>query len=170
MDVHIDPLDPVAARSSSSAPATSATTWHGRRRRRLPHSRRRRSREIRQRGTLPRRRHRRRAHSRVAASRRASAVARTSWSSRAATRTTSTRCGRWPRATCKYLGLIGSRAKVARIYDALLEEGMPPECLERVHAPIGLDIGAVTPAEIAISILAELIAVTPRRRHRRRSR
>jgi len=60
----------------------------------------------------------------------------------------------------KYLGLIGSRAKVARIYDALLAEGMPPECLERVHAPIGLDIGAVTPGEIAISILAELIAVT----------
>ncbi len=60
----------------------------------------------------------------------------------------------------KYLGLIGSRAKVARIFDALLAEGMPPECLQRVHAPIGLDIGAVTPAEIAISILAELIAVT----------
>ena len=60
----------------------------------------------------------------------------------------------------KYLGLIGSRAKVARIYEALLAEGMPPECLQRVHAPIGLDIGAVTPAEIAISILAELIAVT----------
>jgi len=60
----------------------------------------------------------------------------------------------------KYLGLIGSRAKVARIYDALLAEGMPPECLQRVHAPIGLDIGAVTPAEIAISILAELIAVS----------
>jgi xanthine dehydrogenase accessory factor len=60
----------------------------------------------------------------------------------------------------KYLGLIGSRAKVARIYDALLAEGMPPECLERVHSPIGLEIGAVTPAEIAISILAQLIAVT----------
>jgi xanthine dehydrogenase accessory factor len=59
----------------------------------------------------------------------------------------------------KYLGLIGSRAKVARIYEALLAEGMPPECLQRIHAPIGLDIGAVTPAEIAISILAELIAV-----------
>jgi xanthine dehydrogenase accessory factor len=59
----------------------------------------------------------------------------------------------------KYLGLIGSRAKVARIYDALLEEGMPSECLQRVHAPIGLDIGAVTPAEIAVSILAELIAI-----------
>jgi xanthine dehydrogenase accessory factor len=59
----------------------------------------------------------------------------------------------------KYLGLIGSRAKVVRIFDALREEGMPPEYLERVHAPIGLEIGAVTPAEIAISILAELIAV-----------
>jgi xanthine dehydrogenase accessory factor len=59
----------------------------------------------------------------------------------------------------KYLGLIGSRAKVARIYEALLAEGMPSECLSRVHAPIGLDIGAITPAEIAISILAELIAV-----------
>ena len=41
----------------------------------------------------------------------------------------------------------------------LLAEGMPAECLDRVHAPIGVDIGAVTPAEIAISILAELIAV-----------
>jgi xanthine dehydrogenase accessory factor len=59
----------------------------------------------------------------------------------------------------RYLGLIGSRAKVARISDALLAEGMPPECLDRVHTPIGLNIGAVTPAEIAISILAELIAV-----------
>jgi xanthine dehydrogenase accessory factor len=59
----------------------------------------------------------------------------------------------------KYLGLIGSRAKVVRISDVLLAEGMPGECLERVHAPIGLDIGAVTPAEIAISIVAELIAV-----------
>jgi xanthine dehydrogenase accessory factor len=59
----------------------------------------------------------------------------------------------------RYLGLIGSRAKVARIYDALVGEGMPLECLERVHAPIGFEIGAVTPAEIAVSILAELIAV-----------
>ena len=59
----------------------------------------------------------------------------------------------------KYLGLIGSRAKVARIRKLLIEEGMPPECLDRVHSPIGLEIGAVTPAEIAVSILAELIAV-----------
>lgn len=59
----------------------------------------------------------------------------------------------------RYLGLIGSRAKVVRIYDALAGEGMPAECLARVRAPIGLDIGAVTPAEIAISIVAEMIAV-----------
>ena len=59
----------------------------------------------------------------------------------------------------RYLGLIGSRAKVARIYEALLGEGLPAACLERIHAPIGLEIGAVTPAEIAVSILAELIAV-----------
>jgi xanthine dehydrogenase accessory factor len=59
----------------------------------------------------------------------------------------------------RYVGLIGSRAKIKRIYDALLAEAMPAECLRRVHAPIGLDIGAVTPEEIAVSILAELIAV-----------
>jgi xanthine dehydrogenase accessory factor len=59
----------------------------------------------------------------------------------------------------RYLGLIGSRAKVARIYDALTTDGMAAEHLHRVHAPIGLDIGAVTPQEIAVSILAELIAV-----------
>jgi xanthine dehydrogenase accessory factor len=59
----------------------------------------------------------------------------------------------------RYLGLIGSRAKVARIYDALQQGGLAGEYLKRVHAPIGLDIGAVTPQEIAVSILAELIAV-----------
>ena len=59
----------------------------------------------------------------------------------------------------RYLGLIGSRAKVARIYEQLEAEAMPPDYLSHVHAPIGLDIGAVTPQEIAVSILAELIAV-----------
>ena len=59
----------------------------------------------------------------------------------------------------RYLGLIGSRAKVARIYDALTADAMPADQLRSVHAPIGLDIGAVTPQEIAVSILAELIAV-----------
>ena len=65
----------------------------------------------------------------------------------------------------RYLGLIGSRAKVARIYEALTEERMPAEMLMRVHAPIGLDIGAVTPQEIAVSILAELIAVKHGKTH-----
>lgn len=59
----------------------------------------------------------------------------------------------------RYVGLIGSRAKVKRIYDALRAEGVSPDVLQRVHAPIGLDIGAITPQEIAVSILAELIAV-----------
>jgi len=60
----------------------------------------------------------------------------------------------------RYLGLIGSRAKVKRIYDVLVEDGsVPTERLETIHAPIGLDIGAVTPQEIAVSIVAELIAI-----------
>lgn len=59
----------------------------------------------------------------------------------------------------RYLGLIGSRAKVKRIYDVLVEEGTTIEQLGNVHAPIGLDIGAVTPQEIAVAIVAELIAV-----------
>jgi len=65
----------------------------------------------------------------------------------------------------RYLGLIGSRAKVARIYEALTEDRMPADALARVHAPIGLDIGAVTPQEIAVSILAELIAVKHGKEH-----
>lgn len=60
----------------------------------------------------------------------------------------------------RYLGLIGSRAKVARIYDQLLNEDHATlEQLSHVHAPIGLDIGAVTPQEIAVSIVAELVAI-----------
>ena len=60
----------------------------------------------------------------------------------------------------RYIGLIGSRAKVARLYDQLLAEThLDPGFLERIHAPIGLDLGAVTPQEIAVSITAELIAV-----------
>jgi xanthine dehydrogenase accessory factor len=59
----------------------------------------------------------------------------------------------------RYLGLIGSKAKVRRIFDALLEEGTVPERLQSVYAPIGLDIGAITPQEIAVSIVAELVAV-----------
>jgi xanthine dehydrogenase accessory factor len=59
----------------------------------------------------------------------------------------------------RYVGLIGSKAKVKRIFDALRDEGITAESLRKVHAPIGLDIGAITPQEIAVSILAELIGV-----------
>ena len=59
----------------------------------------------------------------------------------------------------RYVGMIGSRAKVARIFDALSGEGVSAEWLGRVHAPVGLQIGAITPEEIAVSIVAELIAV-----------
>ena len=63
------------------------------------------------------------------------------------------------RTPMRYVGLIGSKAKVRRIFDALVEEGVSQEALRPVHAPIGLDIGAITPQEIAVSIVAELIAV-----------
>ncbi len=56
-----------------------------------------------------------------------------------------------------YLGVMGSRAKVRRLFERLRHEGHDPQELERVHAPIGLDIGAETPAELAVSIVAELI-------------
>lgn len=58
-----------------------------------------------------------------------------------------------------YLGMIGSRRKRGAIFRALLEQGVSQEELARVHSPIGLDIGAETPEEIAVSIVAELIAV-----------
>jgi xanthine dehydrogenase accessory factor len=62
----------------------------------------------------------------------------------------------------RYVGLIGSKRKVITIFEDLHRQGVPREQLERVHAPVGLDIGAVTPAEIAVSIAAELIAVRRR--------
>jgi xanthine dehydrogenase accessory factor len=59
----------------------------------------------------------------------------------------------------RYVGLIGSRAKVARLVDALTDAGVSDAWLRQLHAPVGLDIGAISPEEIAVSILAELIAV-----------
>ncbi|MBW2028297.1 MAG: XdhC family protein [Deltaproteobacteria bacterium] len=59
----------------------------------------------------------------------------------------------------KYIGMIGSRRKRNIIYKKLLEEGFTQEDVKRVHAPVGLDIGAETPEEIAVSIVAELIKV-----------
>ncbi|MBI4553764.1 MAG: XdhC family protein [Candidatus Latescibacteria bacterium] len=63
----------------------------------------------------------------------------------------------WTRA--KYIGMIGSRRKVALMWKHLEAQGIPRALLERVHAPIGLDINADTPDEIAVSIVAELINV-----------
>jgi xanthine dehydrogenase accessory factor len=59
----------------------------------------------------------------------------------------------------RYVGMIGSRAKVVRIFEALAAEGVAQAWLDQVRAPIGLKIGAITPEEIAVSIVAELIAV-----------
>jgi xanthine dehydrogenase accessory factor len=59
----------------------------------------------------------------------------------------------------KYIGLIGSKRKIVTIFRDLYQSGVSREMLERVRAPIGLNIGAVSPAEIAVSIAAELIAV-----------
>jgi xanthine dehydrogenase accessory factor len=63
------------------------------------------------------------------------------------------------RSPACYLGLIGSRRKIRTIFQDLHARGIPLETLAAVHAPIGLEIGAVTPAEIAVSIAAELIAI-----------
>ena len=57
-----------------------------------------------------------------------------------------------------YVGMIGSRRKIKLIFDDLISEGISTESLSRVHAPLGFDIGSQTVPEIAISILAELIA------------
>ena len=70
---------------------------------------------------------------------------------------------RWAVNTrARYLGMIGSRRKTISIYKELEKEGVPAEKFANVHAPVGLEIGAVTPEEIAVSIVAEMIAV---RRH-----
>jgi len=58
-----------------------------------------------------------------------------------------------------YVGLIGSKRKIHTILNELHAQGVSREMLAKVHAPIGLEIAAVTPAEIAVSIAAELIAV-----------
>jgi xanthine dehydrogenase accessory factor len=67
---------------------------------------------------------------------------------------------RWAVQTrARYVGMIGSKRKVIKIFETLRDEGLPANLFDRVHAPIGLDIGAITPEEIAISITAELIAM-----------
>jgi xanthine dehydrogenase accessory factor len=70
---------------------------------------------------------------------------------------------RWAvNAGTRYLGMIGSKRKTISIYKELEKEGIPAEKFSNIHAPVGLEIGAVTPEEIAIAIVAEMIAI---RRH-----
>jgi len=59
----------------------------------------------------------------------------------------------------RYIGMIESRRKRDIIYEKLLDEGFTQHDIDRVYSPIGLDIGAETPEEIAVSIVAELIKV-----------
>lgn len=59
----------------------------------------------------------------------------------------------------RYIGMIGSKKKVKTVYSHLQSRGISQEMLKRVHAPIGLEINAETPEEIAVSILAEIIQV-----------
>ena len=74
---------------------------------------------------------------------------------------------RWAVQTrARYVGMIGSKRKTIAIFRELTKEGIPAHLFDRVHAPVGLDIGAVTPEEIAVAITAELIAV---RRHAERA-
>jgi len=62
-------------------------------------------------------------------------------------------------APARYVAMIGSRRKVASVVRELEREGVQRAALERLHAPMGLDIGAVSPGEIAVSVVAEMIAV-----------
>jgi xanthine dehydrogenase accessory factor len=69
-------------------------------------------------------------------------------------------CLRWAVSTpARYIGMVGSRRKVIEFHKMLEAEGIAAAQLERVHSPVGLDIGALTPEEIAVSVVAEMIAV-----------
>ncbi|MEI6063306.1 MAG: XdhC family protein [Pseudanabaena sp. ELA748] len=58
---------------------------------------------------------------------------------------------------CVYIGMIGSERRIMQVYEQTKQMGIPAAKLQSIYAPIGLDIGALTPAEIAVSIVAELI-------------
>ena len=62
------------------------------------------------------------------------------------------------RADCFYIGALGSRKTHAKRIERMRAQGFDEAALARIHAPIGLDIGAVSPAEIAVSIIGEIVA------------
>ena len=72
------------------------------------------------------------------------------------------------RTDARYIGMIGSKRKISRMWKKLIERGANRERLAQVHAPIGLEIGADTPEEIAVSIVAQLIQARRGRKDRRR--
>ena len=63
-----------------------------------------------------------------------------------------------------YLGLLGSKKKVEKMFEELIHDGIPEEILKTIHAPVGIDIKSETPEEIAISIAAELIREKAKRK------
>jgi xanthine dehydrogenase accessory factor len=69
-------------------------------------------------------------------------------------------CLRWALTMpARFIGMIGSKRKLIEFSKVLTEEGVPEEQFERIHSPVGLGIGALTPGEIAVSVVAEMIAV-----------
>ena len=59
----------------------------------------------------------------------------------------------------RYIAMIGSKRKVINVIRELEKEGLPADAFERIFAPMGFDIGAISPEEIAVSVVAEMIAV-----------
>jgi xanthine dehydrogenase accessory factor len=72
------------------------------------------------------------------------------------------------RTEARYIGMIGSKRKITRMWKKLIERGADRNRLAQVHAPIGLEIGADTPEEIAVSVVAQLVQVRRGRKDRRR--
>ena len=69
-------------------------------------------------------------------------------------------CLRWALSTpARFVGMIGSKRKLVEFAKVLEAEGVSADQFERIHSPVGLDIGALTPQEIAVSVVAEMIAV-----------
>jgi xanthine dehydrogenase accessory factor len=63
------------------------------------------------------------------------------------------------RSPIGYLGMLGSKKRAAAVRDLLRDEGFTDDELNRIRTPVGLDIGGKAPAEVALSILAEVVAV-----------
>jgi xanthine dehydrogenase accessory factor len=67
---------------------------------------------------------------------------------------------KWALTTpARYIAMIGSKRKTLGVMKELMKEGIAREAFDRLHAPMGLDVGAITPEEIAVSVVAEMIAV-----------